>query len=131
MNNLEKLTADIRNKIPRLMELTEGCEYRYEDQTYKVDGIYRKFQNGYLSVGGEILFRDEYDIIGHDPMLNDVLEWLGLNYSYNFFIDSIGQICNYNQGLSGWIIKGKWELKSPYLKDQSSDLIDYLVALIK
>ena len=50
----------------------------------------------------------EYNVIGRDIMLNDVLKW--------FIIES--------KNIED--VTCRWDLKSPYLKDQSEELIKYL-----
>lgn len=50
MKELEELTRDIREKLPRLMELSEGCIVDFKDMTvkFKVTHVFRDlFQNNY------------------------------------------------------------------------------------
>ncbi|GEJ46040.1 hypothetical protein [Chryseobacterium sp. ON_d1] len=96
MKELEELTADIREKLPRLKELP---------------------------------------IIGLEPMLNDVLEWLSLKSDtidyYGF--DSAGNYLWFNHALNKFSTNPtvKWTLSNPYIKDQSPELIKFLHSLIK
>jgi hypothetical protein len=59
------------------------------------------------------------EIIGKDPMLNDVLEW-------------INKTCNrMNKETIFHACCISWQLSFPYLKDQSHELINFLHGLIK
>ncbi|MFJ1491866.1 hypothetical protein, partial [Capnocytophaga canis] len=96
---------------------------------------------------------EEYTIIGHDIMLNDVLEWLNhiiyekcipindLGYSgmvKQFYVKGddgsiifeILDLKNPDLGLDT-IRYGVWNLSSIYLKDQSEELIKFLYNLVK
>lgn len=109
MNALEELTADIRQKLPRLI---------YDDYIVDTDP-----QTG---------FSIKYELkIPEDPMLNDVLEWLdkmtedmsninseGVIYFTNFWNNASNEVAN-------------WDLSKPFLKDQSPELISFLHGLIK
>lgn len=107
MKNLEELTADIREKLPRLTKskriLNDG---QYLDLT-----------------------------ISDKPMLNDVLEWLSIKGDtvdyYGF--DSAGNYLWFNHALNKYSTNPtvKWDLSKPYLKDQSPELITFLQSLIK
>jgi hypothetical protein len=57
------------------------------------------------------------EIIGKDPMLNDVLFWLNNQDNANIL-----SIMRFNDTF-------KWDLSKPYLKDQSSELIEWLNTL--
>jgi hypothetical protein len=127
MTNLERLEADIRAKLTRLMEPTKGCLFYFYGSVYTINHI-DEF-NVYASKSYRehtCIIREKFDIYacvyGHDPMLNDVLEWMWVKdnsrlletHQSNLLIDS----------------SNKWDLSHPYLKDQSQEIIDYLASLI-
>lgn len=141
MTNLEKLEADIRGKLTRLMELTEGCLIKRGKFTERITFVERSDLVATITI--EVGYSDSnwrsiseinklFTIIGHDPKLNDVLEWIGIKYSDDIEIDCTGQFSKYNyeyesfQYESDW----KWDLSKFLLKDQSQELIDYLAGLI-
>lgn len=162
---LAEVTAQIRKDIPRLMELKEGCILMKRDTKY--NPVYRKivftYNNTYyipskcfglkvIEFSKENIDKD-YEIIGHEIMLNDVLEWLNyiiyeecipisdLGYSgmvKQFYVKGddgsiifeILDLKNPDLGLD--IIRyGVWDLSSIYLKDQSERVIKFLYNLIK
>jgi hypothetical protein len=134
MTNLKKLEKDIREKLPRLMELRVGCNL-----VESLTGLQHKIIAHGSTVGdctlfpvygefyGQMIWTDsvdfkKYEIIGHDPMLNDVMEW--------YFM-----LKNKDYGKDGFIIEStvkyfNWYLSKPYLKDQPEGLINYLTGLI-
>lgn len=143
MNNLEKLTADIRSRIPRLMGLTEGCLLERkglhkivfldkEEALFFIFSI-EHFYSDWKSLKD---INSNYKIIGAEPMLNDVLEWLQI-IDWTLAICSNGvlieeQVQNeYYTVHTELNLEPKWDLSKPLLKDQSQNLIDYLVTLIK
>lgn len=131
MTNLELLTAKIRKQVPRLMEITKGFlikskYYGVAELIYYDDEYYN-----YVFVDAKYQFRScnekDIEIIGHEPMLNDVLFWLkGVSTDiqsiniYGLFHDN---------NFIGVGNKIQWDLSKPYLKDQSKELIDYLLNL--
>lgn len=151
MKALEELTADIREKLPRLKELEAGCKFTRKDEF----GII--WENIILQVGGggqiadtgdyhdacyEVysnrdgietfadLDREIENVIGKDPMLNDVLEWIN-DDSISVYCD--GCFCHAENGLY-YLEDGndiiRWDMSSPNLKDQSPKLIEFLHGLI-
>jgi hypothetical protein len=135
MTNLERLEADIRARLPRLMELTEGCRLIFQDKPKTimlVDEEPEKYVLVYSEnkTGGWYsaeFIKSKATVIGKDPMLNDVLDWLDIKGIYAFTSD--GEMI---ESYEGWDTptKSKWNLSKPLLKDQSQELIDYLVTLI-
>jgi hypothetical protein len=65
-------------------------------------------------------FDDVFYIIGKEPMLNDVLEYLSKETTAPTSNILKNQL---------YYIYSKWDLSKPYLKDQSKELIDFLVEL--
>lgn len=139
MTNYEILKQKIQQALPRLMELTDGCVFKYlpnkvigltfDAKIFNVSGggqiadtgdysdVYVDFFSYYD--GAETLIIDEvenFEILGCDPMLNDVLEWVKNSSTLDIFNEHI---------VLNSILK-KWDLSKPYLKDQSEELIDYL-----
>ncbi|MFJ1431931.1 hypothetical protein ACILD7_02375 [Capnocytophaga canimorsus] len=165
---LASLEAQIRKDIPRLIELREGCLLMKNE---KHDNVLKRGEvvkisclwNDIIQVSpiGEPLSRnyvecqikDLFEVIGHEIMLNDVLEWL--NYTIYKKHISIGGLENtemvkhfYIKGDDGSIIfeildlknpdlgldtirYGVWDLSSIYLKDQQERLIKFLYNLKK
>lgn len=140
---LQELTADIREKLPRLMELKEGCRiirgtgmsrelciYLGQDHILKQYHLF-----GSLSFAFSTYDLGAYKIIGTEPMLNDVLEWLWIikNVDETYYIEEHGEI--YYRWHRGNDVShnycGDWDLSKPYLRDQSEELIDFFHNLIK
>ena len=139
---IEALSNKIRKALPYLMELSEGCVVKYIDDNtlYKVNGL------NFYTTGKATLYCTDlstktkqscvfpyntkyYEIIGHEPMLNDVLAWfLKITKPYYCqFLDGVFFI--YYSDLS--FIKYSWNLEKPYIKDQSPELINFLYSLIE
>lgn len=150
MKELQELTDDIREKLPKLKELSEGCFFSMENESglqfkYKVLQIYGgsqiadtgDYDDVYLDISSDWdgieercyldVIERKAEIIGKEPMLNDVLEWLkysdmkdGINMMYEWiWIDTVKEILKL------------WDLSKPFLKDQSPELIIFLHSLIK
>lgn len=141
MTTQEKLHAvetAIRQALPRLLELTEGCYFI--DKTFgnrKVKFLHkcqRDDKEYILDEDGIVCWYDYYDkeIIGHDILLSDVLEWLKE-------LELSNEIDTFNIGYSEMgqfviLYDSKyyfWNLSKPYLKDQSEDFIEFLYNLIE
>ena len=82
MTPQEQLTAKIREALPHLMELKENCILTKENDTfYKVVSICKnnmyviRHKDNELCILNNPLFED-YEIIGAEPTLNDVLMYL-------------------------------------------------------
>lgn len=142
---LASVEAQIRKDIPRLMELREGCIIKNNHNGdleiflgyISIDGFSRVvlkdlyIKSIRIDIEGNLII-DEFDkyaysIIGHEIMLSDVLEWLFTSTLISYYISSSGEILY-------WLIEGApetriniyWDLSSPYLKDQSEELIKFL-----
>ena len=128
---LNELTTEIRKAIPRLMELSEGCEIKIQyDVSFFITG---KCFDTYYAVsenGWNFKTLDSIDImetIGHEPLLNDVLEWfLSVKDDSMLFTSTCGNIF---LGLNK--DKQIWDLSKSKLSDQSPELINFLHDLIK
>ena len=132
---LNELKVEMRNAIPRLMELSEGCEIKIQyDVSFFITG--KAFDTYYaVSVNGcNFKTLDSIDImekIGHEPLLNDVLEWHSSNGidKYSHFEVSKGEayFSIYDGEENESII---WDLSKSKLSDQSPELINFLHDLI-
>lgn len=125
MNNLQQLTAKIYASNPELMTLGVGCEIQNPVtlQTYSI-GIF--VSESYcvldnkdrlpLTVNNKIV--DFYRVIGKPHTLVYVLKWLA-ELGWN-----VGQ-----PSIQGFLLN--WNLNSIYLRDQSPELINFLLNLEK
>lgn len=158
MTTQEKLHAVetvIRQALPRLTELSQGCKLEKDGYYYTylgkfmvnvspyTDGYYlhhfsseavvipKKGKDFFIHSLGDKRFK-YYNIIGHDIMLNDILEWLKE-------LELSGKIKAFEVGFTPtgqFVIKyGKaimfWDLSKLYLKDQSEELWNFLYNLIE
>ena len=141
---IEALSNEIRKSLPYLMELSEGCVVKYIDDNtmYKINGL------SFHTTGKATLYCTDlstktkqscvfpyntkyYKIIGHEPMLNDVLAWLAPSHFGIQLIDIYGMFCDrYLHYIRYNSLKVRWNLEKPYLKDQSEQLINFLYSLI-
>ncbi|AZB23609.1 hypothetical protein EG339_02715 [Chryseobacterium bernardetii] len=110
MKELEELTREIREKLPRLKEVKK--------QSY---------------IGGCNIMTLSA------PMLNDVLEWHSKYYCKNSHFEVLNIVINDEKHPAGVFIDYSeeytarfiWDLSKPFLKDQSPELIKFLHSLIK
>lgn len=117
MSALEQLTADIREKLPRLI-----------------------YNDNIVDVCPKTGFSFKYDLtVPQDSMLNDVLEWHSKYYSKNSHFEVFNIVMNNEKHPAGVFLDYSeedtarfiWDLSKPYLKDQSPELINFLHGLIK
>ena len=122
---LNELKVEMRNAIPRLMELSEGCEIKTQSGTkYKIyleeESFYNCFNEKVVTTSmTKPLSTHSYTIIGHEPLLNDVLEYF-LEYTS----------LDFNTRQMAYIL-ASWDLSKSKLSDQSPELINFLHDLIK
>lgn len=141
---IEAISNKIREALPYLNELSHGCviEKNNDKQKYIVNSIFVdigrsiSLYTSYLhneNRGSSFSFffdAKRYKIIGHEPKLNDVLAWLGLDeQSKACLINFWGEFFDYNDNTVALFVS--WNLEKPYLKDQSAELIDFLYSLIE
>ncbi len=128
---LQAITADIREKLPRLKEISKGDFVKgnliiglsldvYLVYSYIKEKVY------------EVPISEMSEIFeGKEPMLNDVLKWLsrkGKNAFWEFKVNCLGDLFEFDfeeykfQKLAGI----KWDLSKSFLKDQDQYLIDFL-----
>lgn len=139
MKALEELTRDIREKLPRLMELSEGCVFCYptsKDINYIVTqeeiemiSFNRVETFSQPRVEYKSVIRETRLIIGKEPMLNDVMQYLWKlveedHENQDEILFGIGCLTNAYDNFC-------WNFKNPYLKDQSPELIAFLHGLIE
>lgn len=124
---LNELTTEIRKSIPRLMEFSDGCEIisKIEDcyndieiESNFIIGKNAKFYGEDIFIGGYFYSTDNFTIIGHEPLLNDVLEYF-LEYTS----------LDFNTRQMAYIL-ASWDLSKSKLSDQSPELINFLHDLI-
>ncbi|TQM18309.1 hypothetical protein [Chryseobacterium aquifrigidense] len=130
MKELEELTREIREKLPRLKELSKGCIIESSEKVFEIDDlmyavcyndqIFDRFTDSWV-------FSDEYTIIGKEPMLNDVLQW----FKESDMKDGINMMHELIWSHTAKEIINHWNLSKPYLKDQSPELIKFLHSLLK
>lgn len=122
---LNELTTEIRKAIPRLMELSDGCEIKTQSGTkYKIyleeESFYNCFNEKVVTTSmTKPLSTHSYTIIGHEPLLNDVLEYF-LEYTS----------LDFNTRQMAYIL-ASWDLSKSKLREQSPELINFLHDLIK
>lgn len=140
MKNIDKLNQKIRKYIPRLMELEDGCMIKYSGEIFTIGkdcGTWNSETSLHLYELNIDIISEEYQIIGKEPMLNDVLEWLNLllNKNKKYKDDKIhcniqkGLLCIYLSYNDMWYSRliCKWDLSSHFLKDQSENTINELL----
>lgn len=134
MDKIKLLTHNIRKVISRLTKIEVGQIFYssyYGNITatkikYIGDGKYDIY--GFSDSDG--LPRNNYyprdlELVGKEPMLNDVLEWLKGIDTRIHSINKYGTIHD-----TDWCNICSWDLSKPYLKDQPKETIDYLFKLL-
>ncbi len=140
---LQAVTADIRAKLPRLINLEDGCLV-FDKKSKQIGQITRVINDVYIIVWKddkvtpnhiiEDVVNDNCSVIGKEPMLNDVLEWLSdLEIKNEELNSSLGVSLFYGKDFRFKTCKNEvnWDLSKPYLKDQSEELVNFLFELIK
>lgn len=126
MTKYEELKKIICEALPRLMAHEKDQQYRIDDCSH---------QSVRKVLGGSLLFPlnekylyeysfeelDEFEVLGIDPTLSDCIAFLReihkLDFnSYEFDVLEVSYM---------------WNLSQPLLKDQSEELIDYLLTIKK
>lgn len=150
---LQVVETTIRKALPRLMEVRRGCILKNSNvwvrllsdkgDYYEVmgwDTIYQELKKEWLP---------EYEIIGHDILLSDVLEWLNssetrdllnkktsnLDTTFEYVYVNGGNITlvyhRSDGGISLATRTGNWDLSKPLLADQSEVLWEFLYNLLE
>ena len=127
---LNELKAEIRKAIPRLMELSEGCEIKIQyDVSFFITGNCFDTYYAISEDGCNFKTLDSIDImetIGHEPLLNDVLEWLKIKSEIVFSFNDKRLYDHFKV----WKLND-WDLSKSKLSDQSEQLINFLHGLIQ
>jgi len=130
-NNLTTLEQHIYNSIPKLRELSSGCEIEIEKTKYTVIGeraLFIDCLSENYRVEHYLKSDSEITTIGHPILLNDVLEWMK-----GFKKQNLELAYGFNLRGEFWDVDAyymcEWDLSKP-LKDQSQELIDALCDLI-
>lgn len=135
-NKLKELTDTIRKALPRLMKIENGQIFNSKYYGLIQSTFIEKYNNGVFNVYGfdfksglprSNYYPIEIELVGKEPLLNDVLEWfLSIKNDSMLFTSICGNIF-----LGLHKDKQIWDLSKPYLKDQSEDLINFLHSIIK
>lgn len=127
MNELQQLEAKIRQALPRLQELSDGCKIDYYENIYTIGVDCTLGLNSQIEVDENMtIFSDEYDIIGHEIYLSDALQYLTIYYS----IDGSGILKKYDTKHRSHIpLDCQFDISKPLLKDQTKEVIEYLNGL--
>lgn len=134
MNNIQKLESAIRSAIPELMELSEGCRYTISG----IHGVYT-----YIGTIGELGMQEVFSIYDNEPDTCD-LEWFerqqiniaGHPITLLHLLRWLGEI-GYAKLDSDFILRFmglnemQWDYSKPLLSQQSDEVIDELVKLLK
>ena len=136
---IEALSNEIRKALPYLMELSEGCIFFNQKRGYfkahhiRIIGHFDLSRTHLITAcvegnsNANFYYPLSCELVGHEPMLNDVLAWLSNIGSSAYFLNIYGVF--FNRHISNMRIV--WDLENPYLKDQSEELINFLYSLIK
>ena len=123
MTNLQKLESAIREALPELMELSEGC-------------IVNTWNNGKFRAGVDIVIPKvipvHWEIIGHPVTLLHLLRWLEIDRIVSLrgsgTINEYQSCSRYNDD---WYEITQLDLSKPLLSQQDQNVIDELVKLVK
>jgi hypothetical protein len=157
MSNYDLLKQKIQEATPRLLEMSKGQLFTIKNMPFHYEFLHFIYNddeeiveiatlyNGEIATlyNGEVdLFDYEYftnqqiTIYGKEPMLNDVLEWLKSisEYTDEYCITIGGDFLKMNFIQSSFELinshtNPRWDMSKPYLKDQSSELIEWLSTL--
>ncbi len=130
---LNAITADIREKLPRLMELKKGCLIREFDSKFPFEflDIDESIIFAYDEVNGgvDVINKSNIQIIGKEPTILDCMEWAGIISEYSVNIDrhSFNLMGDFVNGVSGGSCE--IDLSKPLLKE-NKELIDFLYELL-
>lgn len=139
MTPLQQLEAKIFLSNPELKQLGVGCEIKMYDENYTciaiIDNeVYYESDLGIETADVSYIQDNETDctIIGKPPTLVDVLKWMfslkNKDFDFNLHSHStelrIGENNPFGYDFA-------WNLNSIYLRDQSPELINFLINLNK
>ncbi len=132
---LKEIIEDIRAKLPRLMQLEKGCWIKQDEN---IGIIVQDCTNACFVWATNNLTMNHWfkshlsnkcKIIGKEPTLNDVLEWLNkkLSSTETFQSTELGELTKKEVLM---VVLENWNLSKPYLKDQSEQFINFLHGLL-
>lgn len=137
MTNIQKLESAIRQALPELMELSEGCIVQSDihgkgivKNVRTVNDIdYVKISYNYII---NEFYRSEFTIIGVPPNLLHLLRWLGEEGVHSDFSIMTNRL-NFGRGvmLEYGVSSFTLDLSKPLLSQQSEEVIEELVKLLK
>lgn len=119
--NLQKLESAIREALPELMKLSYGVEVIH---TRKKDGQSITLRPSVIPD----VKPDEWEIIGHPVTLLHLLRWLDIINNQHSFQYSVTDTSLYT---TRPFKTYKLDLSKPLLSQQSQEVIDNLVKLVK
>jgi len=126
MTKYEEIKTVISEALPRLKSNIVGQRYEMHGTYFDAVAVTNEgivaldWAESELRTYTFSVIKEHFTILGIDPTLSDVLEWM---------------MKNTNQGIEMndfdlWIGNGgTWDLSKPLLKDQSEELIDYLLTI--
>lgn len=155
LEKLQAVTDEIRKALPRLMEVGEGCLIKHctQEDDEKPCYVIKRQDGGRLDgywyidyAEGDYIYREnpekiknEFKIIGKEPTLLDVLDWLNMNNENIYILTdaSISVVIFDQEALTDPYAKSDCFIKDladidiskPYLKNQSEELINFLYNL--
>jgi len=137
MSNYDLLKQKIQKKIPKLCEMSRGQIFTIKNMPFSYEFLHFIYNYESEIVEVATLYNDEVDvfdfeyftnqhitIVGKDPMLHDVLEWLKI-LSQEMYGENDLRL--YNDYIVHFL--GTWDFSSPYLKDQKIVMCDRLIVL--
>lgn len=137
MSNYDLLKQKIQNSIPRLCKMSKGQIFTIKNMPYTYEFLHFIYNDESEIVEVATLYNNEVDILdfeyfnnqhvsilGKEPMLHDVLEWLKI-LSQEMYGENDLRL--YNHYIVHFL--GTWDFSSPYLKDQKIVMCDRLIVL--
>jgi len=124
---LQQLTTLIYASNPELLTLGVGCEFHHEKYGNCICITYQEELNtiAFIDEKEHVLGRcadNDIEIIGKPPTLVDVLKWAKLPFE-------TAEETYFSYGLIRERLLELWSLNSIYLRDQSTELINFLINL--
>lgn len=143
MSNYDLLKQKIQEAIPKLLDMSKGQLFTIKNMPFHYEFLHFIYNGDEEIVEVATLYNGEVDVFdyeyftnqqitiyGKEPMLNDVLLWHSQNGNdkYSHFEVSKGEayFSIYDGEETESLI---WDLSKPYLKDQNSELIEWLSTL--
>lgn len=130
MTNYEQLKKKIYEALPRLMDDVVGQNYEYGIISYRAVDFY---ENGLflMNFNAGIKFfefseiANSFNKLGIEPTLSDCLSYV----KKSKYVDGVNMMTDIQWANHLIKLVENWNLSQPLLKDQSEELIDYLLVL--